>query len=63
MVNSQKQILTTNIAFTQLALKIEKLDNINISWNKLYNTYKKFGGDGFYAVWVCPFQEPAILKF
>ena len=49
--------------FYSLALKIEKLDNINISWNKLYKTYKKFGGDGFYAAWVCPFQEPAILKF
>ena len=50
-------------SFYSLALKIEKLDDINISWNKLYNTYKKFGGDGFYAAWVCPFQEPAIFKF
>ena len=28
-----------------------------------YDLYKKFGGDGFYASWVCPFNEPAISKY
>ena len=50
-------------SFYSLALKIEKFNNIEVSWKKLYDLYKKFGGDGFYASWVCPFNEPAISKY
>tara|TARA_B100001093_G_C26761879_1_gene986124 strand:- start:182 stop:1423 length:1242 start_codon:yes stop_codon:yes gene_type:complete len=50
-------------SYYSLALKIEKFKNFNFSWEKFYNQYKKFGGDGFYASWVCPFNEPAISKY
>ena len=33
---------------------------MGIPWKVFYKTYRDMGGDGFYAAWSIPYQEPAL---
>lgn len=33
---------------------------VGASWQEFYKIYKEMGGDGFYAAWSIPYQEPAL---
>jgi perosamine synthetase len=49
----------TNTYWTY-AVKYEGLAALGIPWKVFYKTYKDMGGDGFYAAWSVPYQEPAL---
>ena len=34
----------------------------NLTWKGFYNSYIEMGGDGFYACWKNPYQEPSIKE-
>jgi len=42
------------------AVKYEGMAALNVPWKVFYNRYKDMGGDGFYAAWSVPYQEPAL---
>lgn len=49
----------TNTYWTYV-VKYEGLAALGVPWKVFYNTYKDMGGDGFYAAWSIPYQEPAL---
>ena len=42
------------------AVRYEGEKEIGVSWKEFYRTYKKMGGDGFYAAWSVPYLEPVM---
>ncbi|PSO52763.1 MAG: histidine kinase [Cyanobacteria bacterium QH_8_48_120] len=44
------------------AVKYEGMAALGVPWKDFYQTYKNMGGDGFYAAWSLPYQEPALDK-
>ena len=34
----------------------------NLTWKGFYNSYIEMGGDGFYACWKNPYQEPSLKE-
>jgi len=42
------------------AVKYEGNAALGVPWKVFYKTYKDNGGDGFYAAWSIPYQEPAL---
>jgi perosamine synthetase len=42
-------------------VKYEGLAARGIPWKEFYYKYKEMGGDGFYAAWSVPYEEPALL--
>jgi perosamine synthetase len=42
------------------AVKYEGTAALGIPWKVFYKTYRDMGGDGFYAAWSIPYQEPAL---
>lgn len=38
------------------------LDRKDISWEQVFDTYEKHGGDGFYAAWKLTYMEPAFQQ-
>ena len=47
-------------SYYTLALKYEGMLYFGLSWSYFYKKFKANGGDGFYAAWICPFNEPFI---
>jgi perosamine synthetase len=47
-------------SYFTLALKYEGEFSLGLSWDYFYRKFKINGGDGFYAAWMCPFNEPFI---
>jgi perosamine synthetase len=37
---------------------VVRLDRDDITWERLFDTYEKHGGDGFYAAWKLTYMEP-----
>jgi perosamine synthetase len=56
------QKINTNCkhSYFTLALKYEGMFYFSLSWTDFYKKFKANGGDGFYAAWMCPFNEPII---
>lgn len=46
--------------FWTYAVKYEGLAALGLSWRQFRQKYKEMGGDGFYAAWSVPYQEPAL---
>ena len=44
-------------SYFTLAFKYEGRLYFNLSWEYFYKQFKSNGGDGFYAAWMCPFNE------
>ena len=49
----------TNTYYTY-AVKYEGQAALGVSWRAFYNKYIEMGGDGFYACYSVPYQEPAL---
>lgn len=43
------------------AVRYEGLAAKGVPWKAFYQKYKELGGDGFYAAWSVPYEEPALL--
>jgi perosamine synthetase len=44
------------------AVKYEGLAARGVPWKAFYQKYKELGGDGFYAAWSVPYEEPALRR-
>jgi perosamine synthetase len=42
------------------AVRYEGLAALSLPWKTFYHRYKELGGDGFYAAWSVPYEEPAL---
>jgi perosamine synthetase len=42
------------------AVKYEGLAARGVPWKEFYRKYRELGGDGFYAAWSVPYEEPAL---
>lgn len=57
---AQKITKNCKHSYFTLALKYEGMFYFGLSWSYFYKKFKANGGDGFYAAWMLPFNEPFI---
>lgn len=58
----QKLTRNSTNSFYTVAMKYLGEEKKGLSWSDFYNQFVELGGDGFYASWLSPYNEPLYRK-